>query len=251
MRVLITLIRRELSSFFSGLGGYLIIAAMLFLTGVSFVDIIEAVNNDTIHMPLTELFFGSPFFWLILLVVPTPVITMRLFALEKFSGTYETLMTTPVGDVQVVLAKFAAAWMFFAVAIAPLLGVLQLVHHYASPGERFEWWTTASTFGGILLIGSSYLAMGCLASALTRSQIVAATMSFGAGLALFLFSFLQFSIGTQPGCLAKVVNHVSLFGHMEDFVRGVVDTRPLVFHLSLVAFVLFLNVKVVESRRWK
>lgn len=147
MRVLITLIRRELSSFFSGLGGYLVIAAMLFLTGVSFVDIIEAVNNDTIHMPLTELFFGSPFFWLILLVVPTPVITMRLFALEKFSGTYETLMTTPVGDVQVVVAKFAAAWMFFAVAIAPLLGVLQLVHHYASPGERFEWWTTASTFG--------------------------------------------------------------------------------------------------------
>ena len=141
--------------------------------------------------------------------------------------------------------------MFFAVTAAPLLGMLQLMHHYASPGERFEWWTTASTFGGILLIGSSYLAIGCLASALTRSQIVAATMSFGAGLALFLFSFLQFSIGTQPGCLANVVNHVSLFGHMEDFVRGVVDTRPLVFHLSLAGFVLFLNVKVVESRRWK
>ena len=251
MRVVIILIRRELASFFSGLGGYLVIAAMLFLTGVSFVDIIEAVNNDTIHMPLTELFFGSPFFWLILLVVPTPVITMRLFALEKFSGTYETLMTTPVGDIQVVLAKFAAAWMFFAVAIAPLLGVLQLVHHYASPGEQFEWWTTASTFGGILLIGSSYLAMGCLASALTSSQIVAATMSFAAGLALFLFSFLQFSVGTQPGWLAALVNHVSLFGHMEDFVRGVVDTRPLVFHLSLAGFVLFVNVKVVESRRWK
>lgn len=250
MRVLITLIRRELSSYFNGLAGYVIIAAMLFLTGVSFVDIIEAVNNDTIHMPLTELFFGSPFFWLILLVVPAPVITMRLFALEKFSGTYETLMTAPVSDLQVVLAKFTAAWLFYALAIAPLLGVLQLIHHYASPGERFEWWTAASTFGGILLIGGTYLAMGCLASALTRSQIVAAMVSFGLGVALFLVSFLQFSVGTQTGWAAAVVNHISLFGQMEDFVRGVVDTRPLVFHLSLAGFLLFLNLKVVEGRRW-
>ena len=250
MHVYLTLVRREFGSYFTMLSGYLIIGAMLFLTGVSFVDIIAAVNNDTIHLPLTELFFGSPFFWLVLLVVPAPVITMRLFALEKFSGTYETLMTTPVSDLEVVLAKFSAAWLFYAVAIAPLLGVLLLVHHYASPGESFEWSTTASTFGGILLIGSTYLAMGCLASALTRSQIVAATLSFGLGVALFLLSFLQFSVGAETGWVARVVTYASLFGHMEDFVRGVVDTRPLVFHLSLVGFLLFLNLKVVESRRW-
>jgi len=250
MHVYLTLVRRELGAFFTALSGYLIIAAMLFLTGVSFVDIIEAVNNDTIHMPLTELFFGSPFFWLILLVVPAPVITMRLFAQEKFSGTYETLMTAPVSDLEVVLAKFSAAWLFYAAAILPLLGVLRLVHFYASPGEPFEWWTTASTFLGILLMGSTYLALGCLASALTRSQIIAATVSFALGVALFLLSFLQFSLGTQTGWVAQVVTYVSLFGHMEDFVRGVVDTRPLVFHLSLVGFVLFLNLKVVESRRW-
>jgi ABC-2 type transport system permease protein len=178
------------------------------------------------------------------------MITMRLFAHEKSTGTYETLMTAPVSDGEVVLAKFSAAWLFYAAAVLPLLGVLLLVHHYASPGEPFEWSTTASTFGGILLIGSTYLAMGCLASALTRSQIVAATVSFALGVTFFLLSFLQFTVGSQSGWVAQVVTYASLFGHMEDFVRGVVDTRPVVFHLSLIGFWLFLNLKVVESRRW-
>ena len=83
------------------------------------------------------------------------------------------------------------------------------------------------------------------------SQIIAATISFALGVCLFLVSFLRFSLGTQAGAVADVVNYLSLFTHMEDFVRGVIDTRPLVFHLGLIGLLLFLNLKVVESRRWK
>lgn len=251
MRVFTTLIRRELNSYFTSLSGYLLMTVLLLLTGVSFLEMIEAVNNDAVHLPLTELFFGTPFFWLILLVMPAPVITMRLFALEKFSGTYETLMTTPVGDLQVVLAKFFAALAFYVLALLPLFGALEIVRHYTAPDSGFDGALTATTFGGLVLIGATYLAMGCLASALTRSQIIAATISFALGVCLFLVSFLRFSLGTQAGAVAEVVNYLSLFTHMEDFVRGVIDTRPLVFHLGLTGLLLFLNLKVVESRRWK
>jgi ABC-2 type transport system permease protein len=93
--------------------------------------------------------------------------------------------------------------------------------------------------------------MGCLASALTRSQILAAVLALAMGVTLFLVSFLRSSVGTGTDWLAAVVRHVSLLSHMEDFVRGVVDTRPVVFHLSLTAWLVFLTVKVIESRRWK
>jgi ABC-2 type transport system permease protein len=111
MRAYWTLVRRELAGFFLSLGGYIIIAAALFLMGLSFVVILVKLQKPT-PMPVTELFYETPFFWLILLLT-TPVITMRLFALEKFSGTFETLMTTPVSDFQVVAAKFTAALLSY------------------------------------------------------------------------------------------------------------------------------------------
>lgn len=250
MRAYLVLVRRELSGYFIALTGYVIIAAVLLLLGVSFTVMLLAYNNESLHMPLTELFYGTMFFWLILLVA-APVVTMRLFAQEKFAGTFETLMTTPVGDLEVVLAKFTAALAFYGLTWAPLLVCLWLVHASTAQGSPFDWGTTSSTLLGVLLIGSLYVAMGTLASALTRSQIIAAMTSFALGVTLFLLSFLKYSLGTQRGWLAQAVNHVSMLNHMEDFVRGVVDTRPLIFYATATAFFLFLTLKVVESRRWK
>jgi ABC-2 type transport system permease protein len=109
----------------------------------------------------------------------------------------------------------------------------------------------ASTYLGILLLGTLYIAMGCLASALTRSQIIAAMISFALGVSLFVLSFLKFSVGTRTGWAAQAATYASCFDHMEDFVRGVVDTRHVVFYLSLTGLFLFLTLKVVEGRRWK
>ena len=107
MSIFWALLRRELASFFFSLTGYVIIAAITLLTGLSFVVLIHNLGTDPSPMPVTEMFYRTYFFWLIVLLA-SPVITMRVFALEKATGTFETLMTTPVGDAQVVLAKFFA-----------------------------------------------------------------------------------------------------------------------------------------------
>ena len=104
MRVFCVLLRRELASYFLSLTGYVIIAAITFLTGESFVGLINGLGHDPWPMPVTQMFFGSFYFWMIVLL-SAPVLTMRLFALEKATGTFETLMTTPVGDLQVVAAN--------------------------------------------------------------------------------------------------------------------------------------------------
>lgn len=250
MSVFYTLVRRELASFFVSLTGYVVIAMVMFLFGLSFVQLITAFNTRPSDVPLTELFYSTVYFWLILLLA-TPVITMRSFALEKSTGTYEALMTTPVSDVQVVLAKFFGAWLFYFIMWLPLLGCLLLLKHYTSDPLALDTGTLLSTYLGIGLLGCVYVSFGCFASALTRSQIIAAMLSFAMGMALFLLSFLHLSLPDKNAWMTHVLAQVSVLEHMQDFVRGVVDTRYLVFYASVTVFFLFLNCKVVESRRWK
>src|SRR5664279_465421 len=154
MRAYWTLVRRELASFLLSLTGYIIIAAALFLMGYSFVVILDKLQQKTLSVPVTELFTDT--FWLILLLT-TPVITMRLFAQEKFSGTFETLMTTPVSDLQVVAAKFTAALLFYALMWLPLLGCLLVVQHYAGGKTILDGGVIGGTFLGILLLGGLFV----------------------------------------------------------------------------------------------
>src|SRR5436305_15255425 len=114
MQAFRTLVRRELASHFLSLTGYVVIATVLLLLGFSSIDVRTNLNGTPVDSPLSEIFYATLYFWLILLLT-TPVITMRTFALEKFTGTYETLMTTPVSDVEVVLAKFFGSLMFYAI----------------------------------------------------------------------------------------------------------------------------------------
>jgi ABC-2 type transport system permease protein len=245
-----TLTRRELGAFFLSATGYVIIAAAVFMMGLSFVDLLEKLQGDHTTMPITELFYATPFFWLILLTA-TPVITMRLFALEKFSGTFETLMTAPVRDLQVVLAKFSAALVFYTVMWLPLLGCLFVLRHYTSDQSALDYGTVASTFLGILLFGALLISLGCCASALTRSQVGAAMITLAAGVSLFLLAFLADRFPEQGHWQAQVLACFALFDQMHDFVRGTIDTRCVVLLVSLTWFFLFLNLRIIESRRWK
>jgi ABC-2 type transport system permease protein len=250
MRAYLTLTRRELGSFFVSVAGYVIIAAALFQMGLSFVILVKSLHAEATPMPITELFYITPFFWLILLL-STPIITMRLFALEKYSGTFETLMTTPVGDIPVVLAKFTAALLFYMVMWLPLLGFILFLRKYMSDPGVVDFGGVASTYFGIFLLGCLYMSLGCFASALTRNQIIAAMISFALGISLFLLSFLSESLPLQGGWTTALFNYVAMVEHMQDFARGVVDTRHVIFYLSLTAFFLFLTYRVIESRRWR
>jgi ABC-2 type transport system permease protein len=250
MRAYWTLLRRELAGYFLSLTGYIIIAAAMFLLGLSFVGLLKALQRVPTPMPVTELFYVTWFFWLILLLT-TPVITMRLFALEKFSGTFETLMTAPVSDLQVVLAKFTAAFVFYVVMWLPLLGCLWVARYYTSDTTALDAGLLASTFLGIVLLGGVFISLGCCASALTRSQVIAAMVSLVAGASLFLLGYLAEQLPAQAGWQSQVLGCFGLFEQMRDFARGVVDTRSVVLLASLTLFFLFLTLRIIESRRWK
>jgi ABC-2 type transport system permease protein len=251
MRAYWTLTRRELGGLLLSPSGYIIIAAALFLMGLSFNIILVKLQKPTpMSMPVTELFYITPFFWLILLLT-TPVITMRLFALEKFTGTFETLMTTPVSDFQVVAAKFTAAMVFYFLMWLPLLGCLLVVRHYTNDTAVLDGGVVGGTFLGILLLGGLFISLGCCASALTRSQVVAAMISLVFSASVFLLGYLASQLPAQDTWQLQVLGCFALFEQMHDFARGVVDTRPVVLLVSLTLFFLFLTLRVVESRRWK
>lgn len=250
MNAYLTLTRRELAAYFISMTGYVIIAGAVFLMGCGFKVLLDNLQDISTPMPITELFFNSLLYWLIVLPF-APIITMRLFAHEKFSGTFETLMTAPVSDLQVVLAKFTAAWVVYLLMWLPLLGIIFLLRHYTSAPAALDVGAVGGAFLGIALLGAMFMAGGLLASSVTRSQIIAALISLAGGISLFLLSFLGARVDADSGWLSQVFNYVNQFPYMEDFARGVVDTRPVVFYLSLTALFLFLTLRVVESRRWR
>jgi ABC-2 type transport system permease protein len=222
MQVFLTLTRRELATYFVSLTGYVIIAAVALLCGLTFWTLLSTMGSEPFQLAVTEMFFQSQMFWFILLIA-NAVITMRLYAHEKYSGTYENLMTTPVGDMQVVAAKFTASWLFYMIAWLPFLG----------------------------LFGAFFLSFGAFASALTANQMVAAMISLLIGMALFALGYIAGPAAAGPGWQAAVLGRFELFQQMREFAHGVVDTRSVVFLLSLTFFFLFLTLRVVESRRWK
>jgi ABC-2 type transport system permease protein len=250
MNIFWTLLRRELAAFFFSLIGYVIIAAVTLLSGLGFVVLLMTLGSDPFTGMVTEMFYSTFFFWLILLPV-TPVITMRLFALEKSSGTFETLMTTPVGDLQVVAAKFAAAIIFYMAAWLPMLASLFIVQHFTNQPGALDAGTVGGMYIGIFLTGCLFLSLGCFASSISQSQMASAMISFVLGVSLFSLGFLAKSIQVTAQWQSQVLSYFSLFEQMEDFARGVVDTRTVIFYASATLFFLFLTLRVVESRRWK
>jgi ABC-2 type transport system permease protein len=133
----------------------------------------------------------------------------------------------------------------------PLLGCLFIIRYYSHDPSVLETGVILSSFSGIFLLGCLYMAMGCFASSLTKNQIIASMVSIALGGSLFVLSFLSLSYAQEGGLKAQLFNHVGMFEHMQDFGRGVMDTRPLVFYSTFTFFFLFLTWKVVESRRWK
>ena len=250
MSVFRALVRRELSAFFQGPTGFIIIAAVMFLIGLGFLVVLSGLNGEATPMPVTQVFYGTYFFWVILLLI-APVITMRSFAMERASGTYESLMTAPIGDWQVVLSKFAGALIFYMILWLPLLICSVVVRFYVGESAVLGLGTMFTSALGILMVGCLYMSIGCFASALTRNQAVAAVSRFALGAALFFTGFFSYFAGDRTDWLSQLARHISLANHMESFTRGVIDLGAIVFFLSLTGLFLYLTHKVVESRRWK
>jgi ABC-2 type transport system permease protein len=234
MSVFFALVRRELGGHFNSLTGYVVIAAVLLLTGFGLVDLIERIRQMPYDAPVTELFYQTTYFWLVVLLT-SPVITMRTYAAEKATGTYEALMTTPVGDWQVVLAKFAGALVFFLLTWVPFIGVLFSLRQITGEAALFEPVIVAVTFLGIALVGGLFMAVGCFASALTRSEIIAAMVAFLFGIGLWMLGYRPEASGMLPAWAVPALEHMSMTRH----------------YVTVTGLFLFLTHRIVQSRRWK
>src|SRR6185436_5218592 len=158
---------------------------------------------------------------------------------------------TPVSDFQVVISKFTGALLFYILMWLPLIFCVYVVQHYSNSSLLVKPSTVGGTLIGILLLGGLYMSIGCCASSFTRNQIIAAIITLGVGAMLFFISFLAGSFSSTTGLTAQLMAQLALREHMADFSRGIVDTRPVIFYISFTILFLFLNLKVVESRRWK
>ena len=160
-------------------------------------------------------------------------------------------MTTPVSDSQVVLAKFLGSYLFYLAAFMPMLSYPFILERYTHESIAVDIGGVLSLGLGITLFGAFFMALGCFASSLTRSQIVAAMITFAAGTGLYITGYLSDLPTSDPQWWHYVLRHTSMLLHMEDFSTGILDTRHIFLYFSLTGVFLFLTCKSVESRRWK
>jgi len=180
----------------------------------------------------------------VILLFLMPILTMRLFAEEKRSGTIELLLTYPVRDGEVLVGKYVAALALYALMLA-LTGLypgLVAVFVSLDPGPLI------SGYLGLFLLGATFLAIGVLASSLTENQIVAAFANFGA---LLVFWVVGWSADFAGPVWGKLLSHLSLLEHFESFARGVIDTRDVIYYLNFTILCLFLTLRSLESKRWR
>jgi ABC-2 type transport system permease protein len=193
--------------------------------------------------PLGAYFGQSSIFLLMTLLLVCPALSMRTLAEERRSGTIETLLTAPVGAAGVVLGKYAAALLTYTLIWLPTTLYVVILRKTGT----VDWLVVLSSYLGLFLVGAQYLSIGVFASALTKSQFVALLVTVLIQFGLFVLGIGEYIF--DPGLLRDLCAYVSLSGHMEDFSKGIVDTRRVLYDLSLALFCLFLTVRVVDSWR--
>ena len=246
MSGILAILQRELRAYFYSPLAYVVLCFLLVVNGIVFALILSFLNDPMSPggRPL-DLFFGGTFFFWLVVVFAAPVLTMRLIAEERRSGSIEVLMTAPVSEGQVVAGKYLAALLFYVFLWLPTLTYAAIV----ASGSELDWGTVASGYLGIFLVGALFLAVGVFASAMTANQIIAAVMSFAIILALFAFSLVEYLVNAPE--IKEVLAYLSIPQHMEELARGVVDTRRLVFYGTTTLFFLFLTARALEARKWR
>ncbi len=230
-----TIALKEFKSYLASPMAYVVTGIFLALTGFFFQSSPSTYSETSISGFLV---WGS-----ILLLLLGPVLTMRLLAEEKKMGTLELLLTAPVRDSEVIVGKFLGS-------LAILTAMLALTFYYPIILMRFgdpDWGPIATGYLGLFLLGGISLAVGLFTSSLTSNQIVAAVVAGGILCALW---FLGMAADLLPEALGEVISYLSLYYYFPDFMRGVIDTRGIIYYLSITVLFLFLAIRSLESSRW-
>ncbi|MBI3010051.1 MAG: ABC transporter permease subunit [Candidatus Omnitrophica bacterium] len=233
---LVALTSRELKALWYSPIAYVVGALFLMLQGWVFWILVAASNDPRVDPSWTmaQFFFGGTFFFWFSILIAIPLLTMRTFSEEKRTGTFEVLLTAPVTDAQVVLSKFLGAWIAYIMLWIPTLPFF-LWLGFKTP---LDWGPIGTGYLGTWLLGSVLTAVGVLASSLTRNQVIAAVLSFVIMLLLFSIGILDMFVRDPES--SKMIHYLSLIDHLRDLSRGILDTRPIVYYLSLTAICLFL-----------
>ncbi len=234
---------RELRAYFFSPLAYVVLFFFLVVNGVIFANLIGALADPRAPAePALGFFFRSTWLMLILL---GPVLTMRLVSEELRSGSIEVLMTAPVTEGQVIAGKYLAALTFFAFLWLPTAAYALLISRHSD----VDWGPIAAGYLGILGIGALFLAAGIFASAMTRSQLVAAMVTVALLFLLFLLGMFEELVTHEN--IKQLLGYINLWNHIDEFARGIVDTRRLVYYLSGSLFFLFLASRALADKKWR
>lgn len=254
MSNILIICRKELKSYFASPIAYLLMTMFAVIFGFFFWNVV----GYFVFMGMQQQMGGRPFpmnvneqiirpllsnvsvIGLFLL----PLITMRLFAEEKRSGTIELLLTSPVTDAQILIGKWLAALLMYAAML--LVAALNFVFLFAY-GQP-DWRPMMIGFLGLLLQAGGLLAIGTFISTLTKNQIIAGAATFGVCLLLWVMEWVS---GYETAAWARVMAYLSIVSHFESFAKGVLDSKDIIFYCSVIFLGLFLTARSLESLRWR
>ena len=261
MKNVLAVLQKEFKSYFVSPIAYVVLTVFLIISGYFFYNIVSIFVERSMMMMMQSQQFGGPppamdvpalvgrnFFGVVSTVIlfMLPMITMATFADEKRRGTIELLLTSPITNLQIILGKFLAAMAFFLIMLLPTLLYHIFIYAYSSPKMAFG--PILGGYLGLVLLGGALISLGVFISTLTENQIVAASVTFGTFLILWVVDLSARSGGTF---IQELVGYLSVLNHFEDFSKGVIDTSSVVVYASFIFLGLFLTHRSIESLRWR
>jgi ABC-2 type transport system permease protein len=255
MSNILAIAHKELKAYFASPIAYIVIGFSAILFGWFFVNLLYYFDRMSLQAGLgaggpdsvnvNEMLIGPLFMNVsVILLFTLPLITMRIYSEEKRSGTIELLLTAPLTDFQIVMGKFIGALVLYIAMLAITAVHLAFLFAFGNP----EWRPVLAGYLGVLLMGGCFLSLGLFVSSLTKNQIVAGFITFAVFLMFWVINWIaSFTGPTMQG----VLNYLSITEHLNDFTRGVIDTKHLIYYVSFIAFSLFLTVRSVDSERWR
>ncbi len=252
MRNILAIAQKELRSYFSSPIAYIIIGFFALPFGVFFYLYLGAFVRQSLQMAqyggsmninqqvIRYVLQNAS----VIILFVMPMITMRTYSEEKRSGTIELLLTSPVTDTQIIIGKFLGALGLYVAMLLVTVVYIAILFVYGSP----EWRPLVASYLGLLLMGGAFLSLGLLISSTTNNQIVAGIITFVVFLMLWIVGWFAESSGPVMGDITK---YLSITEHFDDFSKGIIDTKHVIYYLSLITFGLFLTAKSVDSERWR
>ncbi len=244
---MIALLKKEINSFLSSIIGYVVMIVFLLSIGL-FMWVIPGTDFNILengYANMDTLFIIAP--WVFMFLIPA--ITMRSFAEENKSGTIELLLTRPLSDFQIIFAKYAAGVILVLFSLIPTLVYFISVYFLASPKGNVDVGGISGSYFGLLFLCSAFVSIGVFASSLGNNQVIAFILAV---ILSFFFhtGFDSLSSFSTSGLLPTILSQIGISSHYTSMSRGVIDTRDMIYFITLTAFFLLLTRFIIEKRKW-